>query len=138
VDNHADGAYLYLKLKQKNEKNAEKALQLLRLNGGNSSGSGIACVDFNGFVHPDQFWRHYSLGNIRNRKFSEIWADNKEPLLNVLRQRKEHLKGKCTSCRFLDICNGNFRVRAEAVHEDQWMPDPACYLTKDEIELKQE
>lgn len=138
VDNHADGAYLYLKLKQKNEKNAEEALQLLKLNGGNSSGAGIACVDFNGFVHPDQFWRHYSLGNIRNRKFSEIWADNTEPLLNALRQRKDHLKGKCTRCRFLDICNGNFRVRAEAIHGDVWMPDPACYLKKNEIERNQE
>jgi radical SAM protein with 4Fe4S-binding SPASM domain len=133
VDNHADAAYLYLKLKEKDPKKAEEALQLLKLNGGNSSGTGIACVDFNGYVHPDQFWQHYSLGNVRERRFSEIWDDNSEPLLNGLRNRKIHLQGKCAECRFLDICNGNLRVRAEAVYGDIWAPDPACYLTHEEI-----
>ena len=33
----------------------------------------------------------------------------------------------------LDICAGNFRVRAEAASGDLWAPDPACYLTDDEI-----
>ena len=65
VDNHADAAYLYLKLKEKDPEKGEDALKLLKINGGNSSGMGIACVDFNGYVHPDQFWQHYSLGNIR-------------------------------------------------------------------------
>jgi radical SAM protein with 4Fe4S-binding SPASM domain len=133
VDNHADAAYVYLKLKEKDKKKAEEALQLLKLNKGNSSGTGIAGVDFEGYVHPDQFWQHYSLGTIRNRRFSEIWTDNSEPLLNALRNRTEHLKGKCRQCRFLDICNGNLRVRAEAVYGDIWAPDPACYLTDEEI-----
>ena len=135
VDNHADAAYLYLKLKKKDPKKAEEALKLLKLNGGNSSGQGIACVDFNGYVHPDQFWQHYSLGNIRNRRFSEIWTDNSEPLLGALRNRKSHLEGKCAGCGFLEICNGNLRVRAEAVYGDIWAPDPACYLTHEEIKL---
>jgi radical SAM protein with 4Fe4S-binding SPASM domain len=133
VDNHADAAYLYLKLKEKDPKRAEEALQLLKLNGGNSSGTGITCVDFNGYVHPDQFWQYYSLGNVRDRKFSQIWTDNSEPLLQALRNRKSHLRGKCAECRFLDICNGNLRVRAEAVYGDTWAPDPACYLTHEEI-----
>jgi radical SAM protein with 4Fe4S-binding SPASM domain len=134
VDNHADAAYLYLKLKEKDPEKAEEALKLLKLNGGNSSGVGIACVDFNGYVHPDQFWQYYSLGNIRTRRFSEIWADNSQPLLQGLRNRKIHLQGKCADCRFLDICNGNLRVRAEAVYGDVWAPDPACYLTYEEIQ----
>lgn len=133
VDNHADGAYLYLKLKEKHPEKAQAALELLKINGGNSSGTGIACVDFNGYVHPDQFWQHYSLGNIRERKFSEIWSNNSQPLLQGLRNRKIHLQGKCADCRFLDICNGNLRVRAEAVYGDVWAPDPACYLTFQEI-----
>jgi len=133
VDNHADAAYLHLKLKAKDPKKAEEALQLLKLNGGNSTGTGIACVDFNGYVHPDQFWQHYSVGNIRTRKFSQIWEDNSEPLLQALRNRKSHLHGKCTECQFLNICNGNLRVRAEAVYGDIWAPDPACYLTPQEI-----
>lgn len=134
VDNHADAAYIYLKIKEKDPARAEQVMQLLKLNKGNSSGSGIGCVDFNGFVHPDQFWQHYSLGNIRERKFSEIWTDAAEPLLDKLRHRKDHLKGKCGGCRFLDICNGNLRVRAEAVYGDIWAPDPACYLTQQEIQ----
>ncbi|MGA3059371.1 MAG: radical SAM protein [Candidatus Bathyarchaeia archaeon] len=132
VDNHADAAYLYLKLKEKDPKKAEEALQLLKLNGGNSSGTGIGCVDFNGYVHPDQFWQHYSIGNIRTRKFSQLWADDSEPLLQALRNRKIQLKGKCAECRFLEICNGNLRVRAEAIYGDIWAPDPACYLTPQE------
>jgi len=133
VDNHADAAYLYLKQREKAPEKAAETLQLLKLNGGNSSGTGIACVDFNGYVHPDQFWQHYSLGNIRRRKFSQIWADNSEPLLHALRNRKTTLRGKCAECQFLDICNGNLRVRAEAVYGDIWAPDPACYLTSQEI-----
>lgn len=133
VDNHADAAYLYLKQKEKDPEKAEETLKLLKLNGGNSSGVGIACVDFNGYVHPDQFWQYYSIGNIRNRKFSEIWTDTSQPLLQGLRNRKIHLQGKCSDCRFLDICNGNLRVRAEAVYGNVWAPDPACYLKYEEI-----
>ncbi len=133
VDNHADAAYIYLKIKEKDPARAEQVLDLLKLNRGNSSGLGIGCVDFNGYVHPDQFWQHYSLGNIRKNKFSEIWTDETEPLLHRLRHRKDRLTGKCQNCRFLDICNGNLRVRAEAVYDDVWAQDPACYLTDQEI-----
>ncbi len=132
VDNHADAAYLYLKLKEKDPSRAEKVLALLKQNGGNSTGEGIGCVDAQGFVHPDQFWRHHILGNIRERKFSAIWNDNTDPLLSALKNRKNHLQSKCSSCRFLDICNGNLRVRAEAVYGDVWAPDPACFLTEKE------
>ncbi|MDR0461244.1 MAG: radical SAM protein [Nitrososphaerota archaeon] len=134
VDNHADVAYVYMKIKEKDSIRAEQVMQLLKLNGGNSSGRGIGCVDFNGYVHPDQFWQHYSLGNVCEKKFSQIWADSSEPLLNQLRNRKTHLKGKCQTCRFLDICNGNLRVRSEAAYNDVWAPDPACYLTPEEIQ----
>jgi radical SAM protein with 4Fe4S-binding SPASM domain len=132
VDNHADAAYLFLKLKRKSPSKAQSALELLKLNRGNSSGTGIGCIDPQGNVHPDQFWRHYTIGNIRQRKFSEIWTDN-EPLLTALRNRRAHLKGKCQGCRFLEVCNGNLRLRAEAVYGDIWATDPACYLTEQEV-----
>jgi radical SAM protein with 4Fe4S-binding SPASM domain len=133
VDNHADGAYLYIKLKEKNPAKAEEVLKLLKLSKGNSSGAGIGSVDFNGNVHPDQFWQHYSLGNILEQPFSKIWTNNSEPLLKSLRERKKLLKGKCSQCQYIDICNGNLRVRAEATYNDLWAPDPACYLTNQEI-----
>jgi len=90
-------------------------------------------VDNLGFVHFDQFWRHYSLGNVKTRRFSEIWSDESDELLRGLRNRLPLLKGKCGRCHFQDICAGNFRVRAEAVYGDVWQEDPACYLSEEEI-----
>ncbi len=133
VDNHADGPYLYLRLLKENPERAKEVLELLRMNEGNNSGRGIGCVSWDGEVHADQFWRHHSFGNVRNRPFSEIWSDTSEPLLGKLKDKKLHVKGRCATCRWLDICGGNFRVRAEAVHGDVWAPDPACYLTDEEI-----
>ncbi len=133
VGNHADGAYLYLKLKEQDPERANSILELLRRNGGNNSGIRISAVDDLGNVHPDQFWWHYSLGNVRERKFGDIWTDTSETLLRGLRNRKGLLKGRCTSCRYLDLCNGNLRVRAEAVYGDVWAEDPACYLSDEEI-----
>ncbi len=136
VDNHTDAPYLYQKLLEKDPKKAEEAMKLFKMNGGNSSGLGFGCVDFNGYVHADQFWQHYSIGNVLNQSFSEIWSNDSEPLLHNLRNRKKMLKGRCSTCKYLDICNGNFRVRAEAASKDIWAPDPACYLSDQEISSK--
>ncbi len=133
VDNHTDGVYLYLRVEEEQPERAEEVLQLLRWNGGNNSGIAIANVDNFGNVHADQFWRHYSFGNVKERKFGEIWSDTSDPLMAGLKNRKPLLKGRCGKCRYLDICNGNFRVRAEAVYGDVWAPDAACYLTDEEI-----
>lgn len=135
VANHADGVYLYLKAKKGNLEHAAKIYSLLRRNGGNNSGIRIGAVDDLGNVHPDQFWWHYSLGNVRERKFGDIWTDTSEPLLHGLRERKKLLKGRCARCKYLNICNGNLRVRAEAVFGDIWAEDPACYLSDEEIGL---
>jgi len=133
VDNHADGPYLYLRLLRENPERAREVLELLKMNQGNSSGIGIGCVSWDGEVYADQFWRHYSFGNVRNRPFSEIWTDTSDPLMKKLKEKKKYAKGKCKTCRWLDICGGNFRVRSEAVTGDVWAPDPACYLTDEEI-----
>lgn len=133
VDNHADGVYLYLKLKKEDPKKAQSVLELLKINGGNKSGIGIADVDNLGNVHPDQFWREHTFGNVKEKKFSQIWMDESNALLKNLRNRILLLKGKCGRCNFKDICAGNFRARAEALYGDIWQEDPACYLTEDEI-----
>ncbi|MCL4498103.1 MAG: 12,18-didecarboxysiroheme deacetylase [Deltaproteobacteria bacterium] len=134
VDNHADGPYIYLKLlKEGKREEAENVMSLLKMNGGNSSGVGIGCVSWDGEVYADQFWRHYSFGNIKERKFSEIWTDTSNQLMNQLKNKKAYVKGRCENCKWLDICNGNFRVRSEAKEGDLWAPDPACYLTDEEI-----
>ena len=133
VDNHADGPYLYLRLLKENPERAREVLELLEMNEGNSSGIGIGSINWDGDVYADQFWRHYSFGNVRNRPFSKIWADTSDPLMKKLKEKKRHAKGRCSTCRWLDICAGNFRVRSEAVTGDIWAPDPACYLTDEEI-----
>lgn len=133
VDNHADGPYVYLRLLRENPERAAEVMELLRMNEGNSSGRGIGCVSWDGDVHPDQFWRDIVFGNVKDRPFSEIWEDRSNDLLMKLKDKKPHLKGRCATCRWLDVCGGNFRARAEAVTGDIWQPDPACYLTDEEI-----
>ena len=135
VDNHADGPYLYLRMLRENNPRAADVWQLLGMNGGNSTGKGIGCVSWDGSVHPDQFWRHVSLGNVTERPFSEIWTDLSNPLTAKLKDKRPHLKGRCRTCLFLDVCAGNFRVRAEAATGDLWACDPACYLTDAEISV---
>jgi 12,18-didecarboxysiroheme deacetylase len=133
VDNHADGPYLYQRMLREKDPRAADVLTLLQMNRGNSSGAGIGCISWDGAVHADQFWRHVTFGNVRERPFSAIWTDLTNPLMAKLKDKRPHVKGRCATCRFLDICGGNFRVRAEAATGDLWQPDPACYLTDEEI-----
>lgn len=133
VANHADGVYLYLKLRNTWPQRARTAYELLTRNGGNSSGIRIGAVDPGGDVHPDQFWRSYSPGNVLERSFGEIWADTSDWLMNCLKDRKHLLKGRCSACAYVGLCNGNLRERAEAMYGDVWAEDPACYLTDEEI-----
>jgi len=142
VDNHADGPFVYMELLKEDPERAEEVLQLLQWNQGNSSGNGIACVSWNGEVYPDQFWRHFSMGNVRQRPFSEIWTDvsgdtEQSDLMAKLKDKRPHVKGRCAECSWLSICGGNFRVRAEAATGDLWNEDPACYLTDEEIGLNE-
>jgi radical SAM protein with 4Fe4S-binding SPASM domain len=137
VDNHVDGIYLYLKLLKEDPARAKEVWELLTWNGGgmNSSGVGISCIDFNGKVHANQFWGHYDLGDIHDKKFSEIWSNQEEPLLKGLRDRRSYVKGRCRLCQFFDACGGSLRVRADLYYNDSWAPDPGCYLTDEEIGL---
>jgi len=133
VDNHADGPYVWMRLKREDPERAAKVLELLSFNEGNSSGRGIGCISWDGKVHADQFWRQHTFGNVLERPFSEIWSDPKIELLARLKEKHKHVKGRCATCRYLEICAGNFRARAEAVFGDVWAEDPACYLTDEEI-----
>ncbi len=133
VNNAADGPYVYLRMLREGHARAGEALSLLRRSGGDATGSGIACVSWDGTVHPSQFWRGVSLGNVTERPLSQIWTDPSIELLAKLRDKPAHVHGRCERCRFLPVCGGNSRIRAEAVTGDLWACDPACYLTDDEI-----
>jgi len=133
VDNHTDNVYLYLRLRETEPERAEEVYQMLKWNGGNQSGIAIACIDWFGNVHPDQFSMHITFGNVKERPFRDIWLDTSNPLIAKLKDRKDHVKGRCAACRYFEICNGNLRVRAESATGDPWESDPACYLTDEEI-----
>ncbi len=136
VDNHCDGVYLYLTAKREgDEALAERIWNLISMNGGNRSGIAFGEVDPEGNVHPDQFTQYYTFGNVKERSFGDIWRDESNPVLAGLKDRKPRLKGRCAKCKFLSVCNGNFRTRAEARTGDYWASDPACYLTDEEIGL---
>jgi 12,18-didecarboxysiroheme deacetylase len=137
VANHVDGPYLYLRMLREGNPRAEQVMELLRMNGGNSTGVGIGAVSWDGTVYPDQFWRNRPLGNVRERPFSGIWTDRSNEFLMKLKHKKEHVKGRCAACRFLDVCGGNLRERAEAVTGDPWEAEPTCYLTNEEIGLEE-
>ena len=74
------------------------------------------------------------LGNVRDENFSGIWqnTENNE-LLRKLKEKKKWVTGRCSNCKYLDLCAGGFRARAEAVTNDPWASDPACYLSDEEI-----
>ena len=125
VDNHADGPFVYMEMLKEDPERAEEVLQLLQWNEGNSTGNGIGCVSWNGEVYADQFWRHFSFGNVRQRPFSEIWTDVSGDTEAVRADeapqgQEPYVKGRCAECKWLQICGGNFRVRAEAATGDLW------------------
>ena len=136
ADNDADGPFYYLMLRAQGRLDAaDRAYTALACAGGgrSSSGVGIADIDSQGNVHPDRHWQSATLGNVKDRKFSEIWTDPSSELLADLRDRLPRLKGRCAACRYLDLCGGNCRSRALAESGDMWAPDPACHLSDAQI-----
>ncbi len=61
--------------------------------------------------------------------FSDIWQQTPDPRLSLLRDRQAQLPPRCRDCRFLALCNGNLRTRAEAATGNWLGMDPSCYLT---------
>ena len=135
VDNHCDGPYMYLRMLKENHPRANQVLDMLRWNGGGrySSGVSISNIDFTGEVHADQFSMYRSFGNVKNRKFSEIWQDLSNPIMAGLKDRLALLQGRCGTCRFKEVCGGSLRARAEISTGEPWAADPGCYLTDEEI-----
>jgi radical SAM protein with 4Fe4S-binding SPASM domain len=132
VDNPVDNVLLLQRLRARDPERAAEVEQMLRWNGGNQSGVAIACIDPTGDVHPDQFSWHVRAGNVREQRFGEIWT-SENPVLRPYRARPRELRGRCASCRWMELCNGGLRVRAESATGDPAASDPACYLTDAEI-----
>ncbi len=135
-NNDADGVYFYHWVKKRFPEQAETIKRRLVAWGGNSTGKFIANIDNIGNVHPDTFWWNYSIGNVKDKPFSQIWQQTDDPLIHKFRQSPRELKGRCGNCSYSSICNGNTRVRAYVSSGDPMGEDPGCYLTDNEIELK--
>ena len=134
-NNDADGAYLLHWAARRFPDRVEHLRQELAQWGGNASGVNVANIDNLGNVHPDTFWWHYDLGNVRRRPFSAIWQDISDPIMAGLKRRPRRVGGRCGACAHFDICGGNTRVRALQLTGDPWAEDPGCYLTNTEIGL---
>ncbi|MBI2992968.1 MAG: heme d1 biosynthesis radical SAM protein NirJ [Gammaproteobacteria bacterium] len=136
-NNDADGVYLLHWVARRFPARYEHLRARLAQWGGNSSGVNVANIDNLGNVHPDTFWWHYSLGNVRERRFSEIWRDTSDSIMAGLKRSPRRIKGRCGQCSYFDVCGGNTRVRALQVTGDAWAEDPGCYLSDAEIGLRE-
>ncbi|HEX5801816.1 MAG TPA: heme d1 biosynthesis radical SAM protein NirJ [Azospira sp.] len=132
-NNDADGVYFLHWVQKRFPERAAHVEAKLRQWGGNSSGVNVANIDNLGNVHPDTMWWHHTLGNVRQRPFSQIWPDTSDPLMAGLKQHPRPVTGRCGECKYLEICNGNTRVRAQQLTRDPWAEDPGCYLDDEEI-----
>ncbi|MCY4731342.1 TIGR04347 family pseudo-SAM/SPASM protein [Natronomonas gomsonensis] len=133
VGNYADAGFLVEYARERfGEVAARRVYDRLERNGGDPAGERVAAVDSRGNVHPTQFWRTYSLGNVRDRSFGDIWEDESNPLLAALRNRSERLRGRCAECRYQEVCRGGSRLRALSAGNGLFGPDPQCYLDAEE------
>ncbi len=132
-NNDADAVYFLHWVTNHFPEKAEHIKAKLEQWGGNASGVNVANIDNLGNVHPDTFWWHYDLGNVKDRPFSEIWMDISDPLMAGLKQIPRPLEGRCGTCHYQAICNGNTRVRAAQTTANYWAEDPGCYLSELEI-----
>ncbi len=132
-NNDSDAVYLLIWAQKHIPEYVAVLTEKLNRWGGNSSGVNISNIDNTGQVHPDTMWWDYTLGNVREKPFSEIWKDTSDPLMAGLKQRNRPLEGRCARCQHLQICGGNSRTRAWQLTGNPWAEDPGCYLTDEEI-----
>jgi AdoMet-dependent heme synthase len=99
---------------------AAKAGSGQKRSGGCLAGTSFVFISRKGDVCPCGYLP-IRAGNIREKKFIEIWEES--PVFMSLRKRD--LKGKCGSCSFRQICGG-CRARAYADTGDFLESDPLC------------
>lgn len=130
VDNPSDGVALAQWLDARDPARAARAREMLGWNAGarGGPGIGIGCVDERGNIHPDQFSRHRTLGNIREAPFSQIWEHGRSEWIQLMRSPDRPMAQICRTCPELGICGGGMRARAELATGDPWAADPSCSL----------
>ncbi len=61
--------------------------------------------------------------------------DETNELMHGLKNKADHIKGRCRLCDHRELCTGAMRVRAFRTYGDPWAPDPQCYITDEETGL---
>ena len=79
-------------------------------------------------------WWDYTIGNVKQRPFSEIWMDTSDPLMAGLKLKQRPVEGRCSACTYREICGGNTRPRDWQLTDNFWAEDPGCYLDNTEID----
>jgi radical SAM protein with 4Fe4S-binding SPASM domain len=134
VDAPQDCIHLLASMDRDGSPDLADAQELLAsLKGGCSAGTRVANIDAQGNVWPCQFARspEFLIGNIRDRPFSSLWEDKKNPSLILFRKKETAFSGRCGNCRYRRICGGGCRVRAHAADGDFMADDPFCFVTTD-------
>jgi radical SAM protein with 4Fe4S-binding SPASM domain len=135
VDAPQDCIHLLQSMERDGSPDLADAQNLLNaLKGGCSAGDRVANIDPRGNVYPCQFARSpdFFIGNIRDRHFSRIWADDDHPVLERFRTKNPSIGGKCRDCGYFHLCGGGCRVRAYAATGDFLAEDPFCFVERED------
>ncbi len=89
-------------------------------------------MDYLDNVHLCPYWKGRTIGNIREKKLSNICFDKKDEVLAKMGDKTHYLKGRCGRCIHNHLCRG-CGARAEEMYGDPCEADPACYLIEEEI-----
>lgn len=130
IGNHADGAFILNRLKRGNSPLYQKSFDLLEQFGGNKIGVKIFAIDPAGNVHPDQFWQHFSLGNVAAQGLKDIINNS----LNIFINKALFAPQKCKKCKWLNLCGTNARFKG-ADYKSEGFLEPDCYLNEQEISI---
>jgi radical SAM protein with 4Fe4S-binding SPASM domain len=131
VDGPQDAVHLLQWMKQEGCEDLPEARNLVAsMKGGCSAGIRVANVSPAGDVYPCQFAQipEFRIGSIRERPFSYLWNDPKNPVTSLFRKKEEHLSGKCRQCPYIALCGGGCRVRAFRQKNDFSAEDPFCFI----------
>jgi len=138
VDAPQDAVHLLEMMERNRSGDLSEARSLLSsMKGGCSAGVRVANVNPEGDIFPCQFAQspEFRIGSVKDRLFSEIWNDPKNPILKMFRNKQDLLTGRCKSCTYLDLCGGGCRIRAYRQGGEIGDEDPFCFVRSGSSDL---
>ncbi len=103
-----------------------KARVVAKYLGGCGAGRTYVCIEPNGDITPCVYMPQRVLGNIRRRRFAEIFRNNEFRDLLCDRSKLTH---HCGECRFKNFCGG-CRARADSYFGVVTAGDPGCLFNE--------